>query len=215
MSNKNIIITGEYKGHPIITGEFTEYKYNPHHLQNNLQLLEAATSRHNKVLSWRMDIRFPQGKDIQKRPNEFIKSFMSSYTKNLARKKLDPDYAVKMERETSKNPHFHIQMVTNGNKVKDYRKQIEVAEGLLAEQLNLQPDEAKGLIDKCNRGKDGKPVKNGIMIRRGSPDFDKQFDAVHKQMSYLAKSKDSDNIPSEERKVMYSRFRREKCRSSK
>ncbi len=209
------IVTTQYKGHPIIAGEYTEFKYNQHHLENNLQLLECATSRHNKVYSWRMDIRLPQDKDIQKCPNEFIKRFMGSYTKKLARKKLDPDYAVKMERETSDVPHFHVQMVTDGNKAKDYRKQIEVAEELLAEQLNLQPDEVKGLIDRCNKDKNGKPVKNGIMIRRGSSYFAKQFDEVHQQMSYLAKSKDSDMVPSEKRKVSYSRFRRSKCRSSK
>jgi Inovirus Gp2 len=209
MSKANNLITANHRGHPIIAGEFTEYKYNHRHLDNNLQLLEAATSRHNKVYSWRMDIRLPQSKDIQKHPKRFIRSFMSAYTKKLSRRKCDPDYAVKMERDSSSNPHFHIQMITDGNKVKDYRPQVELAEGLLAEQLDLQPDEVEGLIDKCNG------TKNGIMIRRNSPNFDKQFDEVHKQMSYLAKDKDNDAIPTEERKIMYSRFRRDKCRRCK
>lgn len=213
MSKVNTVITSDYEGHPVIAGTFKEYKYSERHLRNNLELLESATTRHNKILTWRMDIRLPQSRDISKPPKEFIRSFMNSYTNKLARNGLDPDYVVKMEQETSEKPHFHIQVLVDGNKTKDYRPHVETAEVLLAEQLKLSAKEVDGLIDYCNKDRSGSQVRNGIMLRRGTPTYEERFDAVHKQMSYLAKQKDGDKIPSRERKVMYSRYNRKKCRN--
>ena len=57
--------------------------------------MKSATERHNKIYSYRMDLRLPQDKNVED-PKQFIRKFMSSYTNNLSRKKLDPDYVVKM-----------------------------------------------------------------------------------------------------------------------
>ena len=50
-----------YKNHPVITGDIKKYQFNPCHLDNNLKLLDSYIQRHNKVYSWRMDLRLPDG----------------------------------------------------------------------------------------------------------------------------------------------------------
>ena len=209
----NLTVTATYKGHPVITGETTNFQYNQRHLENNLNLLETMVERHNKVLTFRMDIRLPQESTVNN-PTRVISSFMSSFTNNLSRKKLDPGYVVKMEQQISGNPHFHCQILVDGNKVKDYRPLVKTAESLLAKQLKLSQEDVQGLIHYCGKNQNGNPIKNGTMIRRNSTDYQDQFDAVYQQMSYLAKQKPGDAIPSSVRKVFYSRDKRKRSRST-
>ena len=220
-------VTAEYEGHPVIVGKYTQFPYNEHHLKNNLEMMESAVKRHNKIFSYRMDIRMPEDDDkakIKKPPKKFIKDFLNSYTNKLARKGLDPDYVVKMEQKTSEHPHFHVQMFVDGNKKMDHKDLALMGETLIEEQLDMTPTSANGLIEyKFKKKKQDdqeaeEPVENEInkkasyMIRRGSPHFQEQFDACFRQMSYLAKQDPNDIIPSDTRKVFYSRFKRKKCR---
>ncbi len=226
--------TAEYEGHPVIVGDYTEFSYNEKYLKKNLEMMEAAVNRHNKVLSYRLDIRMPEVEDkakIKKTPKKFIKDFMSSYTNKLARMKLDPDYVVKMEQKTSEHPHFHAQILVDGNKKMDHKDLAVMGERLIEEQLKMALGAAKGLIqygrpkpkedkehntDNNSQGQEMVLHKKGrYMIRRNSPHFQKQFDACFKDSTYLAKHDPEDIIPSGTRKVCYSRYKRDKCRSSK
>ena len=227
-------VRAEYKGHPVIVGDFKEFSYNEHHLKNNLELIESCVKRHNKVYSWRMDIRLPKDSEkvnVEKNPRKFIKDFLNSYTNNLARKGLDPDYVVKMEQKTSENPHFHAQFLVDGNKVKDQRKLCEMGEKLLEKQLGMREGTGRGLINYTTKPPKKKKSdtppeearqqveeerdarrQNSYMIRRSSPEFEKQFDACYERSTYLAQNKDDDIIPSDQRKIFYSRYKRKKCR---
>jgi hypothetical protein len=227
-------VTAEYKGHPVLTGKFKEFSYNEHHLKNNLELIESCVNRHNKVFSWRMDIRFPKDHvkvKVEKSPRKFIKDFLNSYTNNLARRELDPDYVVKMEQKTSEHPHFHAQFLVNGNKVKDQKELCEMGEKLLEKQLGMREGDSAGLINYTSKPPKKKKSdttpeearrqeeeerkarkQNSYMIRRGSPKFEEKFDACYKRMSYLANDKKDDIIPSDQRKIFYSRYKRKKCR---
>lgn len=207
-------VTAEYKGHPVITGDYGEFQYNQRHLANNLELMKNMTERHNKVYSFRMDLRMPRDVKLDKTPKQVACKFMSAYCKKLARQKVDSEYIMKMEKEKNESDgseHFHVQMFIDGNKKKNHGKLVEEGEKLLAMQLGLSEDN-NGLLDYTNQG-NGK--KNGIMIRRNSDDFEDQFDKCYKQASYLAKQKPSDKVKSSERKVFYSKFRNGKSRSSK
>jgi hypothetical protein len=225
-------VTAEYEGHPVITGNYKLFGYNERHLKNNLEMMESAVKRHNKVFSWRMDIRMPEDEDkakIKKTPKKFINDFMNVYSNKLARKGLDPDYVVKMEQVTSGNPHFHAQIIVDGNKAKDHKELALMGQKLIEEQLKMEEGAAAGLVQyvvpkkkqdqdtkDTNQEQDAKsPRKRAShMIRRGSPHFWEQFDACFLQMSYLAKRDPKDIIPSDTRKVFYSRYNRKKCRRS-
>jgi hypothetical protein len=224
-------VTAEYKGHPVLVGEHTEFAYNEKHLENNLQLMKSITDRHNKVYSWRMDLRMPDEVELDKPPKQVACNFMSSFCKKLARRKIDSEYIMKMEKETSENEHFHIQMFVNGSKVKDHKEIVEEGEALLAKQLGL-PEPNNGLLEYKNIGKKKKSQdhntqeynqedekkkgkRNGIKLYRNLPSFEKNFDRCFKEGSYLAKQRPTDKVDPDERKVCYSLFRNKRSRSSK
>lgn len=187
--------------------------------------MENMTQRHNKVYSFRMDLRMPKDVKLDKTPKQVACAFMSAYCKKLARQKIDSEYIMKMEKdrgvESEGSEHFHVQMFIDGGKRKGHRNLVEQGEKLLATQLGL-PKDNNGLLDYQNQ--DGKKsanmeseekLKNGFMIRRNSNKFDEQFDKCFKQASYLSKQKETDRVKSSERKVFYSNFRNGKSRSSK
>lgn len=211
--NKDLIVSAEFKGHPITVGEQVEFAYNQRHLANNLELMETMLKRHNKIYSFRLGLNMPQGVELNRSPKEIATKFLSVFCRKMARNKVDSEYIMKMEKEKSENPHFHIQMFVNGSKIQNHKKMVEDGERLLAAQLGLAA-ENNGLLDFNNQGKKAKK-KNGIMIRRNSDNYKQQFDQVFKQASYVAKQTPTDQINSKERKVFYSRFRNGKSRSSK
>ena len=212
---KDLKVTAEYKGHPVVTGDSSEYQYNQRHLANNLELMENITQRHNKVYSFRMDLRIPEDVKLDKTPKQVACKFMSAYCKKLARQKIDSEYIMKMENDNDPGAegaeHFQIQCFLDGNRVRDHETLVTEGEKLLATQLGL-PEDNNGLLDYNNQGQG---QKNGIMIRRNSDKFEEQFDACYKQASHLSRQKPSDQTKSNERKVFYSNFRNGKSRTSK
>ena len=209
---RKIITTSTYHGYPVITGDVMNYDYNLHHLDKNAEFIQDMVNSHNKVVYFRFDLRLPAYRTYSiEEAKEFIRRFMNSYTKRLSRKPqpLDPAYAVKMERKKSNNPHFHCFILVNGNIVRDHIPLIKIAEDLLYFQLGLPADVNHGLIDYCNG------FNNGGCIIRYSSKFEEQFNACHKQMSYLAKQDPYDMISSKIRKISYSRSKSSGCRSSR
>jgi len=217
MSKNKVITKAEYKGHPVNAGIVQEFSYSTKILDKNQELLDSTLRRHNKVLCYRMDLRFPDDKTYEN-PTKILSSFMNVYTNGLSRKGYDPAYAARLEQETSVNPHLHVEMLVDGNLAKDYRPLVEDAETRWDRMLGVSSkggggDENEGLVDFCNKKKDGTPQKNGIIVRRNSPHFNKQYDQVHQQMSYLAKDKAEDIIPDGTRVISYSRYKRGKGRN--
>ena len=67
---KDLKMTADYRGHPVISGDHSECQYNKRHLANNLELMENMTKRHNKVYSYRMNLKMPQGVKLDKPPKQ-------------------------------------------------------------------------------------------------------------------------------------------------
>jgi hypothetical protein len=106
-----------------------------------------------------------------------------------------------------------------------------MGEKLLEKQLGMREGDSAGLINYTSKPPKKKKSdttpeearrqeeeerkarkQNSYMIRRGSPKFEEKFDACYKRMSYLANDKKDDIIPSDQRKIFYSRYKRKKCR---
>ncbi len=212
MRKNRVTTTTEYNGHPVIPGRIQEFSYSTKILDKNQELLDSTLKRHNKVLCYRMDLRFPDDKTYEN-PTKLLSSFMNVYTNGLSRKGLDPAYAARLEQETSVNPHLHVEMLVDGNLAKDYRPLVENAEERwnrtlgVSSKTNSGGDENGGLVDYCDKN------KNGIMIRRNSPYCNDQYDQVHQQMSYLGKDKETDKVPGGVRTIFYSRYKRAKGRN--
>ena len=217
MRKNRVTTTTEYNGHPVIPGRIQEFSYSTKILSKNQELLDSTLKRHNKVLCYRMDLRFPDDKTYEN-PNKLLSSFMNVYTNGLSRKGYDPAYAARLEQETSVNPHLHVEMLVDGNLAKDYMPLVEDAETRWERMLGVSSktnssETNNGLVDRCNKKKDGTPQENGIMIRRNSPYCNDQYDQVHQQMSYLGKDKESDKVPGGVRTIFYSRYKRAKGRN--
>ncbi len=215
MPKNKVISTNTFNGHPVVSPQKYPgaYKYSNRHLQNNQDLLNSVIARHNKVLSFRMDLKFPADYSVPA-DNEIIKKAMSTYTKELSREGLDPQYAVKREQKTSEHQHYHVHMFVDGNKKVDCMDLIDMAVPHWSRALKVDDKTADDIINRCNKS-NGKPQKNGIMIRRNSPEYKNQYDQTFRQMSYLAKKDDDDITPQGEKAVFYSQFRRGKSRSKK
>ena len=208
MSKSQVTTKAEYKGHPVNAGIVQEFSYFTKILDKNQELLDSTLKRHNKVLCYRMDLRFPDDK-IYENPNKLLSSFMNVYTNGLSRKGYDPAYAARLEQETSVNPHLHVEMLVNGNLAKDYRPLVEKAEEGWNRTLGISSEVNSGLVDYCDKSEEG----NGTMIRRNSKHYNEQYDKVHKQMSYIAKDKAEDIIPDGTRVISYSRYKSGKGRN--
>jgi hypothetical protein len=145
------------------------------------------TANHSKTLFIRYDVRFPKGHQASKNDNKVYRDFHANWIKNLKRQKLDPHYVWAAERSREKHLHYHGVLLMNGQRTKSPHNHLAKAEKLWANALGLPLEEAKGLIDHCDKKRDGSKQKNGIMLRKDDPKFQQKVDGCYKWGSYLAK----------------------------
>ena len=213
MPKDKVITSMTFNGHPVIEAAKGSFKYSDHYLKNNEKLLDNTLERHNKVYCYRVDLKYPNDYP-EDNSNDAFKHCMSTYTKELSREGLDPQYVARREQIKSHHPHYHVHMCVNGNKRKDYKALTDKMVPHWSRALNIDEATADNLIHRCDRTKDGKPQKNGTMIRRNSEYKEDQYNQVFKQMSYLAKIVDEDITPSDTKKIFYSQYKRKKSRST-
>ena len=204
MKKNNITITASYDGHPVI-GDCKLFPYHEEYLNKNKKLLDSMLARHNKVMAVRMDLRYPA--DYQGQTgNQNLSDAMRTYTRELSREGLDPQYVVRREQKESEHPHDHVDLLVNGSLKQRYKPLVKRMAPHWGRVIGVSPEVAEKLVFPCDKH------PNGIMIRRNTPEFQEQYDDVHRQMSYLAKSEADDVTPSNRRKVFYSQYKRENSR---
>ena len=187
-TDNEITIDREYQGHPINTKPDKNLGCNTKILDKSLKVFNYAVDKHNKVFYMRLDVRYPQNYHPSKEGNKDFQGFMNSLTKTLRNKKLDPHYIWCRERSKEKREHYHVGLLLDGNKIQHRHRVINKAEELWSKRLNLNPDINNGLIHDCSITRDGVKQKNGTMIRRGSEDFQENFDKSFYQNSYISKT---------------------------
>lgn len=150
--------------------------------QKLTQLQEHMCNKHCKVLAIRFDITYPENYQSPNN-NDDISKTMAKVAQEFRRKGYDPSYMWVREQHTSHNPHYHCAMFLNGSKTRHYHQVFASVERLWASTIK---EDASGCIDHCMR------KENGMLIvtkRDGSKDnYHDNFDEVHYQFSYLAKS---------------------------
>jgi hypothetical protein len=173
----------------------------------NRHLLDM-TKKHSKVFQTRFDLFYPEDGSVPYNEKQ-IRDLTEYLHRDLARNavlsgpnqkrgenrkgqvrhKTDPRIIVVKERhEASSRPHYHCLTLVNGNAKNNTQDIHWRAERQWANCLGLQ--NAKGLVDYCN-----KTVKPSIMINRNDKDYYEQLEAAKQQISYLAKRKGKENIP--------------------
>jgi hypothetical protein len=203
MRNLPVSLTS-FEGLPVLAPTSGEtYRYYPYYLAKNRELLNTMLSHHSKVLFLRFDLHFPQT-ERWLAPTSSLSGFLDMYRRLLVERHFDPQYMIRMEQQTSINPHFHVVLLLNGNKAQFPYFHKQEAGRLWQRVLNV---EANGLTDFCNRDSWGYPLPEGIMIVRPSSCETwetNEYREAFRIMSYLAKHVPEDRIPSYQRKVFCS-----------
>ncbi|MEA4863609.1 MAG: inovirus-type Gp2 protein [Victivallaceae bacterium] len=213
MAKNKVVTTSEFNGHTVI-GDSKPLDYNCNQLQKNQELLDRTIDRHTKVMIVRMDLRYSRYQ-AQDPNNENLSTAMRTFTRELSRKGLDPQYVVRREQLTSEHPHAHVAVIVNASVKQCYKPIVEAMVAHWGRAIGVDAEEAKDLVWACDKDPSGGKQENGIIIRRGTPEYQEQYDKVYKQLSYLAKNDPDDVTPSGERKIFYSQYKRKKSRSKK
>lgn len=194
MRKSNVITGPHYRGYPLLESNKMGIGVHQEILDKVQAILRTMTSSHNKVFFMRFDVRFPQQGGYPQ-DNRLFEGFIASFVKNLKRHGLSPMYLwVREQSSNAYQHHYHCCLWLNGSLTQSTYSHLLKAEELWAKALCL-PKGTKGLIDYCDHSWDGQCQPNGIMIRRGSSDFESKFNQCFEWSSYLAKTVTKGNCP--------------------
>lgn len=147
-----------------------------HNAFNNL--LADYLRRHSKVMPVRFDLHYPKN-EVMGTTNTDISRFIAKVVQRFKRAGLDPAYAWVREQAGSHNPHYHCLLLLNGHKTRSSNMVFNVAEQLWGSTIGR---DARGLVIRCNKNRNGEYQTNGDIIhRQGS------FPHVERQIGYMAK----------------------------
>lgn len=211
MPRKKTFVDNQFEGHPLCNVP-REFSYN--YIRTIVDLVSTMTERHSKVLVARFDLRYPQGYEADGSNSDFSMT-MQAVCRDFSQKKYDPQYIARREQKNSRNPHYHVGLVLNGNKKRSIHDIRTTIEKHWAEQLQLPLSEVqeKALIYPCNRAPDGSHRPNGRMINRNSLNVHTQTEETIRQLSYLGKIDENDATDPSTRKFFASQFYKDYSRT--
>ena len=180
----NITYERIYQGLSIMTDQERGLGCKEDILNKLHQLLSFVTCKHNKTLFIRFDLTFPQNMYVPT-DNSLLSKFLDSFKTWLSRKGLDPHYLWVREQSREKHQHYHLILLLNGSLVQSCYPILQKAEYFWGLALGLI--DARGLVDFCFQSRNGAPQTNGLMLRRGTPEFPATFNTCFHWGSYLAK----------------------------
>lgn len=211
MPRKNTFTDKQFHGYQLAEQNYT---FNKNAMKKIVEMTDSMIDRHSKVLQIRFDLRYPQDYIPQQEPSQSRKRSdfsrtMQAVAQELNRKHLDVQYVGKEERENSIHPHAHFGLQINGNKIQHRNSILPIVEKHWGHTLNIPAEEVhrKQLVFPCNRDGEGNPRANGYRIDRNDVlHFQDQKEAAIRQLSYLAKERESDTLPKGTRKYYFSQY---------
>lgn len=193
MRQHNLIATPTF--HDLAINASSERPCQEEILQRIRCMMDMVVTKHNKVFFVRMDIRFPvayQGPVID---NRVFADFLENFMQFLERAGMDPLCLwVREQTEVTDHPHYHLCLFLDGNRIQNIHIPCAKARELWALALGLPS--AEDLVWDCTEGSEGKPQKNGLMIRRTDENFREVFEQVFYWASYIAKANTKGLAPS-------------------
>lgn len=188
----SITFENKHKGYSINTNKEKNQGCDTNILDKSRIILKHITQKHNKVLCARMDLTYPEGY-FPPKDNNHISEFTSKFIKHFKRNGYDPHYLWVREQSKDKRQHYHLMIAVDGNKMQFPNKLYKTAEKHWESTIGA---DSNGLVDWCNRhpakSQDNSETqktekgKNSYRLRRNDPNFEDEFDACHKRVSYLA-----------------------------
>jgi hypothetical protein len=198
-----------YNGHSILTNKEKGLKCDKKILKKLDETFNHVLNDHNmdRVFFMRYDVRFPDDGKFRdkKESNALFRNFQGKFIKSFERSNLNPHYVVVREQSKEKHAHYHAVLLLDERKTQSIKKHIDKADELWGNTIGLKGQ--KGLIDDCTKDRHGKPQKNGLKIKKNSPEFKEQIDKTFQWASYLAK--ENTKASGSERELFSSRLNHE------
>ena len=206
-----------YNGHPINTNKEKKQGCATEILDKYEAIADDAIANRCKVMDYHFALRYPAGSDCPA-DNRDIKRFTENYRKHLKREGLDPHClwvreqskaqlvepasvppCSQPEERTEEQPaaqrhHYHCVYLLDGNKTASPHNHLKKAEELWVKAVGA-PEGTKGLVDYCDKARDGSPQRNAIMLRRISDKVVENYDEAFYHASYLAKIRTKGHAP--------------------
>lgn len=216
MIRQKVIYADSYRGYRVNNGQRGEYGNYPCVLDSIHERLSWMTDRHCKVLFIRFDVRFPSWFHTDGGNSEISRLF-KTLSERYAYNRTTFHYVWVREQSREKHQHYHCIAMLDGNKVQNYRglhRDVSLIWG------NILGSDPTGLIDYCNKDRNGFSVENGIMLRRPSgrvagenlaeqrAAFEDAYERCIYWGSYLAKENQKMNTPRRMRNYGASAIRR-------
>ena len=189
--------------------------YRDNILETSRQLIEHMIVNHHKVLTVRIDIRFPSSY-----PHNGMNDEIEQFNKNIARcfryRNVDMRYIDVREQNYSYHPHYHALIIVDGNKIQNPYTILEVA---TRTWNGIVGSDTLGLVHLCTH-QEGHPIPPMEMIRRPSSlatgaQLEQQTAAFERarrialdHTAYLAKEFTKGNAPEGVREMLASQIRR-------
>ena len=179
-----------------------------------MEMTDSMIARHSKVLQIRFDLRYPQDHIPQqelsqgRKRSDFSRT-IQAVVQDLNRRHLDVQYVGKEERENGIHPHAHFGLQINGNKMQCRNSILPIVEKHWGKMLNIPAEEVheRQLVFPCNQDGEGNARANGYRIDRNDVmHFQEQKEAAVRQLSYLAKERESDTLPKGTRRYYFSQY---------
>ena len=211
MPRKTTFTDKQFHGYQLTEQDRT---FNQNAMKKIMEMTDSMIDRHSKVLQVRFDLRYPhdhtpQQELSQGRKRSDFSRTMQAVAQELNRKHLDVQYVGKEERENSIHPHAHFGLQINGNKKQRRNSILPIVEKHWGKTLNIPAEEVhrKQLVFSCNQDGEGNPRANGYRIDRNDVlHFQEQKEAAIRQLSYLAKERESDTLPKGTRRYYFSQY---------
>lgn len=193
-----------YNGKRILTNKKKGLGCDTEILDKTDRLISSYTEKHNKVNLTRFDLRYPKD-HFAPDDNKDFSTFSATFNKDLKRKGLDPKYIAVREQSREKHQHYHVAVLTDGNKIQNPHVVLKTAEEHWNRTIGQDKD-SKGLVDYCTKSRSGEKQTNHYRLRRGDENYDEDLNNCFERCSYLAKINTKGKAPHRTREVFMSRI---------
>ncbi len=201
---RNLTTSPQFHGLPILTNADRGEAVDTDILSRIERQFEHAEATKTKTFFMRLDLHYPQTMDVPQ-DNDHFRHFASAFKKNLSRQGLKPQYVAVREQDESVHQHYHMALFLDGQKTRNCYGHLKTAERLWGHELNVQ--DGRGLVNFCDKDRDGSLMKNGMMMDPNKDDYETVRDKCFQRASYLAKTSQK-NTPKGQREYFASKLPR-------
>lgn len=209
-NKQEIVFDSSYRGYEINNPSYSQGCYKKS-LDLIIDTVHGEIDDHSKVLIMRMDVRKPEGIEIQNANRKFTRS-LEAFKREQERKyegsphSLDMKVIRSTERKKSEgNTHDHLLIAANGNCIQNAFPLFQSLERHVERILmgNKNDSENHGLVERCASTGD-----KGFIINRNSDDFEEMKAKAIYDGSYLAKVHTKQNTPKGTHKISISQTKK-------